>query len=126
MKGRMPPMLRYIPKAGILTWMFLALVFADAANLDDIFLTANIIHDDTDLIAPPPGHQDPPTGTSDTGSHHHADLRVIIDQDSPSLAAVDEVETIQIGRFPLPENAAGVTSFLSDDELHIKIRLLLI
>jgi hypothetical protein len=122
----MSPILRTIPTAGLLTWAFLALMFADAANLDDIFLSSNVLHDDTDLVGLPLHHDDSRAGAPQPGHRHQDSQRVIFDQDSPSLAAVNEAESFQTVSFSTPDQADPGTIVCTDDELHLTIRQLLI
>jgi hypothetical protein len=99
-------------KGGSWTFFFLAwgvafLLFADAANLDDLFSSNYVLHDDDEVTAglsavpatsshqttPAPGQLPPPPE------------RVVVDQDSPSLAADADASTL-VAKSLLCESAA--------------------
>ncbi len=87
----------------LLTWVFAACLFADGANLDDLFPRNLVLHDDEDVVSQDamestvwaastsPGLVHPVRQLSVPGgpSKQNQDTpgRVVVDQDSPSLAA---------------------------------------
>ncbi len=72
-------------------WFFVVTLFADGANLDDLFSSTDVIHDDEDVASvcshslPQPERAAGNQGAKSTDKG----LRILIDQDSPSLAAED-------------------------------------
>ncbi len=90
----------------VLAWTLTATLFADGANLDDLCSGAIVLHDDDEATAPdaflaqaaaPQHHaQAAPKhhGPSDSKQLPATPVRVIVDQDSPSLAADTRLETI--------------------------------
>jgi len=111
----------------IIAWTFAATLFADAANLDDLFASNYVVHDDEDAVAPPgavpaPERTPPPPGTKAPAQPQH----VILDQDSPSLAAefdaVDLISTTPIAA----EDVIAPRDFRDDGLLHIRLHTLLI
>ncbi len=108
-------------------WAFAATLFADAANLDDIFSSNYVIHDDDDACVPPgpiPTHD---CGAPQTqGKTPPAPVRLILDQDSPSLAAEYDASSL-VGESVLSaEKAVSYEMVFAVDALHIKFRSLLI
>jgi len=89
------------PLFQIVGWFFVATLFSDGANLDDIFLGSVVLHDDYEVIGADPGACAESSGLTWGVVHESAGisgirqsvaflrnpLRVIIDQDSLSLAA---------------------------------------
>ncbi len=90
----------------VLAWTLTATLFADGANLDDLFSGTIVLHDDDEATAPDaflaqaaaPQHHAPTApkhhGSSDSKQVPGTPVRVIVDQDSPSLAADTRLETI--------------------------------
>ncbi|HMK39676.1 MAG TPA: hypothetical protein VK569_10070 [Bacteroidota bacterium] len=110
-----------------MAWVFAATMFADAANLDDIFSSNYVIHDD-DAASAPPG----PIPVHDTGSPQApaksppSPVRLILDQDSPSLAADSDASSLVDGTLLSGEKASVYEMVFAIDGLHIKLRSLLI
>jgi len=114
------------------SWVFLGSLFADSANLDDLFASNYVIHDDEDVAsdlsqtAPASSQPSDHSGAQQSGSHPDQAVRVIVDQDSPSLPADRDASTL-VGETPVvePEVVAYETT-LAAEPLHIKLRTLLI
>lgn len=78
-------------------WLFIAATFADAANLDDVLSDAVVIHEEQDAdvraahaaVGTPQAQDNAATTPHRHGSRPTpaASVRVVFDQDSPSLAA---------------------------------------
>ncbi len=110
-------------------WLVIGLYFFDAANLDDLSPNAVVYHPETDECAPDgasfglSGHvatSQHPSTAPQPGSHSNSrhSLIIVIDQDSPSLAAEPLVGTTSILVFahqPLP----SVESFDSSSSLYL-------
>jgi hypothetical protein len=121
-------------------WFFIATLFCDGANLDDLLSGSVVLHDDDEVIAAdqsPYAGADIPVcrgdysyaGASAVRQPVHllrAPVRVIIDQDSPSLAA----GRFQIGSATLPllkdSPEANFECPLPPESLFIRFRSLLI
>jgi hypothetical protein len=111
----------------ILGWGFAATLFADAANLDDLFSSNYVIHDDDAASVPPwamPSHDGAAPQTP--AKSPPSPVRLILDQDSPSLAADSETATLTFQAMPSVEEAAGYVHVITADALHIRLRTLLI
>ena len=110
-----------------LVWAFAATLFADGANLDDIFSSNYVIHDD-DAASAPPG----PIPFHEGGSAQapvkspSSPVRLILDQDSPSLAAESDASSLVAGTLLSLEKAPPYEMVFAIDGLHIKLRSLLI
>jgi len=108
-------------------WSFAATMFADAANLDDIFSSNYVIHDDDDAWAPPP-----PIPVHDCASPQSqgktppAPVRLILDQDSPSLPAEYDASSLVAHSLLSREKTVSYVMVFAVDALHIKFRSLLI
>jgi hypothetical protein len=108
-------------------WAFAATLFADAANLDDIFSSNYVIHDDDDAWGPPP-----PIPVHDCGSPQSqgktppAPVRLILDQDSPSLAAEYDASSLVAQSMLSGEKPVSYEMVFAVGALHIKFRSLLI
>ena len=108
-------------------WAFAATLFADAANLDDIFSSNYVVHDDDDAWAPPG-----PIPTHDCGTPHSqgktppAPVRLILDQDSPSLAAEYDASSLVAQSMLSGEKVVSYEMVFAVDALHIRFRSLLI
>lgn len=111
----------------IVCWAFAATLFADAANLDDIFSSNYVIHDDDDASAPlasSPSHDGASAPLPEKSPP--SPVRLILDQDSPSLAAeLDASSLVAQSMFP-GEETVSYEMFFAFDELHIKLHTLLI
>lgn len=106
-------------------WAFAATLFADSANLDDIFSSNYVIHDDDAATAPPlPSHEGAPGQTPDKAPA--PPVRLILDQDSPSLAAEYDASSLVAQSTLSGENAVTYEMVFAVDALHIKLRSLLI
>ena len=111
----------------ILGWAFAATLFADAANLDDIFSSNYVIHDDDDASTPPigiPSHDG--SAPQSPVQSPPSPVRLILDQDSPSLAADSETATLTFQALPSGEDAAPYEHVITASALHIRLRTLLI
>ncbi|HUI63937.1 MAG TPA: hypothetical protein VL126_03770 [Bacteroidota bacterium] len=85
----------------LVAWLFIAALFCDGANLDDLFPGFIVLHDDDDVatadqaastgdivLLSQVAHQSQGTCTAgQTIPFSPARYRIILDQDSPSLAA---------------------------------------
>jgi len=114
------------------SWVFLGSLFADSANLDDLFASNYVIHDDEDVASdlsqsvPASGQGGDHSGAQQSGSHSDQAVRVIVDQDSPSLPADRDASTL-VGETPVVEPEVVVyEATLNAEALHIKLRTLLI
>ena len=70
----------------IVSWAFAATMFADAANLDDIFSSNYVIHDDDDASAPSasiPFHDSASNPLPEKAPP--SPVRIILDQDSRGI-----------------------------------------
>lgn len=111
----------------VIAWAFAATLFADAANLDDLFASNYVVHDD-DAASAPPGTIPVPDCTPHPGGTKAPaqPLHLILDQDSPSLAAeYDGVALISTTDFA-SEEILPPRAFRDDGLLHIKLHTLLI
>lgn len=110
-----------------MAWVFAATMFADAANLDDIFSSNYVIHDDDAASAPPapiPSHEG---GSAQSPvKSPPSPVRLILDQDSPSLAAESDASSLIDGTLLAGEKASSYEMFFAIDGLHIKLHSLLI
>jgi hypothetical protein len=126
----------------LLFWVFMAATAVDAANLDDLIPGVMVLHDDEDgltgggLSTALTNEDQSPTPLLPAVPHHNdrhqnrktpsAPLRVIFDQDSPSLAAdVDRVafeSIILTPHDPLPSERIPVAC----EALHLRLCTLLI
>jgi hypothetical protein len=111
----------------IVSWAFAATLFADAANLDDIFSSNYVIHDDDDACVPPG-----PIPTHDSATPQSPEkappspVRLILDQDSPSLAADSDATSLVAQSMFRGEKTVTYEMVFAFDALHIKLRTLLI
>ena len=109
-------------------WILIAATFADAANIDDFLGSAVVLHDDQDVTSGtsqqvPVPHE---ATASRVPARHAGPSCVIIDQDSPSLAA-PEFSGGQTFRATLAaERPILFVSPFFHDSLHIKLRTLII
>jgi hypothetical protein len=124
----------------ILSWLFVASLFCDGSNLDDLFHGAGVLHDDFDIGAACAGGPDGVSPVAGRTYHVSGDvtvgtlpapaspraIRIVIDQDSPSLES-DGLCTIfePLGSF---RDTPGEwsDSLLPSELLHIRFRNLLI
>ena len=111
----------------LVSWAFAATLFADAANLDDIFSSNFVIHDDDEAWAPPG-----PIPSQDSATPRLPDksppspVRLILDQDSPSLAAESDASSLVAQSVFSGEKTVTYEMVFAVDALHIKLRALLI
>ena len=111
----------------IVSWAFAATLFADAANLDDIFSSNYVIHDDDDTSAPSasiPFHDSASNPSPEKAPP--SPVRLILDQDSPSLAAESDASSLVAQSMFSGEKTISYDMVFAVDELHIKLRALLI
>lgn len=111
----------------IAAWAFASTLFADAANLDDIFSSNYVVHDDDEASAPPlqiPLHDSGPARTPDKAPP--PPVRLILDQDSPSLAADSDASTLVEHTGFTGEKSVSYEMIFALDALHIRFRSLLI
>lgn len=111
----------------IVCWAFAAAMFADAANLYDIFSSNYVIHDDDDASAPSgsiPSHDTAPTPSPEKAPP--SPVRLILDQDSPSLAAESDASSLVAQSMFSGEKTVSYEMFFAFDALHIKLHALLI
>jgi hypothetical protein len=102
-------------------------MFADAANLDDIFSSNYVIHDDDDASAPSasiPFHDSASNPLPEKAPP--SPVRLILDQDSPSLAAESDASSLVAQSMFSGEKTISYDMVFAVDELHIKLRALLI
>jgi len=109
------------------TWGFAVTLFADAANIDDIYSTNFVVHDD-DAASTPPGPVSSRDGASplSPGKSPPPPVRFILDQDSPSLAADSDASSLVAQALFSQEKTPLYDVVFAVDELHIKLRSLLI
>lgn len=83
------------------TWLFIAALAADASNLDDVLSSAVVLHDDDEVVCSTVDLSASALASNYTGKRQtngvssihqssravHPIVRVIVDQDSPSLPA---------------------------------------
>jgi hypothetical protein len=108
-------------------WAFAATLFADSANLDDLFSSNYVVHDDDAATTPPvsiPSHDGAPGQTPDKAPP--PPVRLILDQDSPSLAAEYDASSLVAQSTLSGEKAVSYEMVFAVDALHIKLRSLLI
>jgi hypothetical protein len=109
-------------------WLLIASTAADAANLDDLFGSALVLHDDQDVTAGVP--QQIPWGQHPvaTKESHRAlgHSFMVIDQDSPSLAAVKFADGLVAGTTIAEDRPLLLSPHRFHDSLHIKLRTLII
>ena|GEM_PF-1998612 len=105
----------------LISWIFLVSLFADSANLDDLFSSNYVIHDDdevcSDLPASIPCDQSP--GVPQSQKAPEKKVLVVVDQDSPALASdpLGPPSTF-VSLFLLDEQPC-VTSFSSSDPIYL-------
>jgi hypothetical protein len=111
----------------IVSWAFAATMFADAANLDDIFSSNYVIHDDDAASAPYGSIPSPDRSSPDSqGKFPPSPVRLILDQDSPSLAAESDASSLVGQSMFSGEKAVSYEMVFAVNALHIKLRALLI
>ncbi len=124
----------------ILLWLFIATVFADGANLDDLFANDYVLHDDQDVLAcatspdamAPPVTDHAGSVPNQTSKHQPAKgapaspVRVVIDQDSPSLAPDAPAQDVLAPIARPQEHLSLLTHPRSQGELHLRFCTLLI
>ncbi len=108
-------------------WAFAAALFADAANLDDIFSSNYVTHDDDAVSAPSesiPSHDNAPSQSPEKSPP--SPVRFILDQDSPSLAAESDASSLVAQSISSVEETVTYEKIFVVSALHIKLRALLI
>ena len=111
----------------IVSWAFAATLFADAANLDDIFSSNYVIHDDDAASAPYGAIPSPDRSSPDSqGKFPPSPVRLILDQDSPSLAAESDASSLVGQSMFSGEKTVSYEMVFAVNALHIKLRALLI
>ena len=126
----------------LLTWTFAWALFADGANLDDLIPGKVVLHDDEDMVSqqsmesaasalvcanvnPHAIRHIPPNGGAQKQDPIPAG-RVIVDQDSPSLAADHLIGKVFSEESVTPEESAVVAHLALAEELHLRLCTLLI
>src|SRR6202142_636808 len=110
----------------IVGWAVAATLFADAANLDDIFSSNYVIHDDDEAWAPPGPNPSQDNATPQSPDKAPASpVRLIFDQDSPSLAAESDASSLVSQSMFSGEKTVSYEMVFAVDALHIKLRALL-
>ncbi len=123
----------------IMSWFFVASLFADGANLDDLIPGRLVMHDDEDALSALPSVSEA-THIPGSPAHHakmslpretgrppgSAPLRVMVDQDSPSLAP--DMEPPLEGTMALAAMNEALRENLppTGDDLYLRFRTLLI
>lgn len=117
-------------------WLFTAVTFADAANLDDLVADTVVIHDDQDADSQPAlvtesAPQSANNAAAQAPRHDsrqipHALIHVVFDQDSPSLAADPAPLEALLAVAPTEEPARPQTSRISCESLHLRLCTLLL
>ncbi len=122
------------------TWFFVAALFADAANVTDLFLGVDTLHDDADvgysgtsmdfsLTQLPVTAQHPPSiphsPKKNPASKTSAPKLTIFDQDSPCVAAVPFSAAVPTSLYP-DENTRAYTNPITGETLYLKLCTLLI
>jgi hypothetical protein len=124
----------------ILGWLFLATLLSDAVNLDDLVCGHPVLHDMDDVVLINLGMFDgadapmcrakrcprEASGIRQSALLSPASVRIIIDQDSPSIGAPPS-QTIS-DSLPVPEDSPAVSfkDRLSVDLLHLRHCTLLV
>jgi hypothetical protein len=105
----------------LLAWVFLASFFADSANLDDLFSSNYVIHDDDELCSDASSSipQDRYPGVPQPSKVPEKKVLVVVDQDSPALASdpLGPPSTI-VSLFALDEQVT-VANFCSADPFYL-------
>ena len=117
-------------------WIFVAAYCFDAANLDDLIPGNVVVHPDTNesslapqaasfdgLVSTPAKPASHPAAPTQCGKPHT--IRIIIDQDSPSLAA-EQLIAITCSTVLSEEHSLPIQSYRSSSSLYILNRALLI
>jgi hypothetical protein len=109
-------------------WILIAATIADAANIDDFMSSAVVIHDDQDVTSGSPQQSPVPHESTATKvpTRHAGRSYVIIDQDSPSLAATDFSGGLTVRATIAVERPRVFLSPFFHESLHIKLRTLII
>lgn len=120
-------------------WLFIAALFADGANVDDLIPGTVVAHSDEDNasqansqllravpdVLPIHSHSLPQPLPKQKTPQPKASLRIVYDQDSDSLAANSNLASEASTLFPHQEDFAICTR-LHDEALHLKLCTLLI
>ena len=109
-------------------WILVVATFADASNFDDLVGSATVLHDDEDVTSssslnvpvraypPIPKQANKPAGP----------VILIIDQDSPSLAAPEFANEFVVEALAIADRPMVISPLLYSESLHVKLRTLLI
>lgn len=127
---------RKSPLALGIIWIFVAAYFFDAANLDDLFPGNVVVHPDTNesSVVEPSASLEGCVSTPlkpislparPTQCSKPRTLRIVIDQDSPSLAA-EHLVAITTSTVLAEENSLPLQSYRSASSLYLLNRTLLI
>ncbi len=137
-------MFRYVKTGSavfqFLSWLFVASLFCDGANLDDLFHGVSVLHDDFEIGAGCAGGIDGSCSAAIGGNHGStgttvgtlpapapaSEVRIVIDQDSPSLEAGGLRIVFEPLASILDTPAKWRESRLPSETLHIRFRHLLI
>ena len=108
-------------------WFVVATLFADSANLDDLFTSNYVVHDDDEVASADQQPQNiPPDSQQHPDKAPAHPVRVIVDQDSPSLAADTDAFTLVAGTLFSEQITVAYETVRTGDCLYIKYRTLLI
>jgi hypothetical protein len=112
----------------LIAWVFVASFFADSANLDDLFSSNYVLHDDDEVCSNAPSSipQDQYPNAPQPSKVPEKRVLVVIDQDSPALASdpLGPPSTI-VSLFVLDEQVT-TASFSSSDPFYLLNCILLI
>ncbi len=110
-------------------WVFIGLYFIDAANLDDLLPDTIVLHPEADDSSPDGSTieltgddaivQKPQSAPDQSGQSKKSEtVRIVIDQDSPSLAAEPLVS--MLSSHAMPEDPIHIAdSFTSSSSLYL-------
>lgn len=105
----------------LIAWVFLASLFADSANLDDLFASNYVVHDDDEVCSDASSAlpQDQYPGVPQPSKAPERKVQFVVDQDSPALASdpLGPPSTI-VSLFLLDEQVTR-TSFSSSDPIYL-------
>ncbi len=121
----------------IALWVFAATMFADAANVDDLLSGRVVFHDDESDASVPfmvasagtsaTGHADHgPFSLKKTGEGKQLTLRIVYDQDSPSLPADHIIARDLCFYLPFDAPLLHAGAILSHEAIHIRLCTLLL
>jgi len=133
-------MIRLAKKASLVfrvgMWLLTAVTFADAANLDDLVADTVVLHDDQDAdtqtaLVTDSASQAASNAASNVPRHDSrqrpvAPVRVVFDQDSPSLAADPAPLEALLAIVPTEEPSTPQSPGISCESLHLRLCTLLL